>query len=97
MSHTRLVIDLGHQLPLVIDVLLTEGNLPTWISGFRKARGDFNRHWTEQRRINAIVHKGRPQRDYSAGITSRRRECRKVASQHRGRWNELPHVGRILA
>src|SRR5262245_47097119 len=97
MIPARLIVDFGNQLMLVSNTHSAVGHFAARIICLGKAGGKFHCGWTEQRRIDTVVHKRRSKCDLPAGVAAWRGEGGEVACEHRRRWNEGSRIIRILA
>src|SRR5438067_9463420 len=83
-----LVIHSTDVLILIAYAPCSVGDEPARVGCLRKLVGDQHRGLTEQRWIDAVVHKWRSQRDRAARIARSRSESCEVSRQHRRRRNE---------
>src|SRR5207237_8524345 len=82
LLHAGLIVDLTHNLFLIVVGSEAVSNLSARIIRLRKAAGDFQCYGMEQRRVDAVVYKRSFQRDLPARVANGRGEGRKIARKH---------------
>src|SRR5258708_6785119 len=90
------IIDLYYDLLFVVNDPLSVCDFSTWIVGFRHMGGNVLRYGTEQCRINTVVDERRFERERAFRVAGCGRKRRKIAREHRSRWNETSYVCGIL-